>query len=235
MDVGIFRAGRGTDLARFPSAVNLVEAMGRAIGEFTGRREARGRLPARRRRREPPQPRSAAAGGRGTPGRPRGADCCARGEEMTAAAVAEMQAATPISISSTDQAAVEGAEVIAELQPLADLGNAILADYRVRGVPPDKATRLALALVPLILAVGIGRDAAGAPVGPELEYWSLARPLARLCLARRRARRAKERRCQRPSRLGRRSREQRNPKLCFARSSVPAISPRTKPTPVQLL
>ena len=44
--------------------------------------------------------------------------------------------------------------MIAQLQPIADLGKAILTAYAARGVPPDKARRLMLVLVPLISRLG---------------------------------------------------------------------------------
>ena len=66
---------------------------------------------------------------------------------MSAVVLAELQALA-------DRAAAEEAEVIAELQPIADLGKAILTAYAARGVPPDKARRLMLVLVPLISAPG---------------------------------------------------------------------------------
>jgi hypothetical protein len=53
-----------------------------------------------------------------------------------------------------DEAAAEEARVIAEAQPLADLGNAILAVYRARGVPEERAFLFARSLIPLIVDLG---------------------------------------------------------------------------------
>ena len=48
--------------------------------------------------------------------------------------------------------------MIAGLQPIADLVRALLAVYAARGVPPDQARRLTLALAPLVIEVA-DRDA----------------------------------------------------------------------------
>ena len=63
------------------------------------------------------------------------------------AAMAKLQALA-------DQAAADEAEVIAQLRPLADLGNAILAAYAAARRAARQGTRLDVALLPLVLGIG---------------------------------------------------------------------------------